>query len=229
MTGDVLPVPAPFPTNWSTAVVMAPHPDDPEYLSAAVAKWTAAGKQVHYILASRGEAGIVGMSAEEAGPLREDEQRRAARIVGVTGVEFWTEPDSNIRDTPALRAKIADAPTNLHPDVVITVYGGSEWAPGVPNQPDHVEFAAAVEGAYDVLAEPPPWLFASALQATHVEVVDDHIGAAIASLAAHECYLRALDPSTPPGEQARRQLQRAVPVRDDIGGHRVAQFQRLRG
>lgn len=34
----------PFPTDWQTALVLVPHPDDPEYgIGAAVAKWTATG------------------------------------------------------------------------------------------------------------------------------------------------------------------------------------------
>lgn len=229
MTSGAPPDPAPFPSDWSTAVVIVPHPDDPEYLSAAVAKWTAAGKHVRYIMASRGEAGIAGMSVEEAGPLRESEQHSAARLVGVCDVDFWTEPDANIRDTPKLRTKIGETLAALGPDIVVTVYGGAEWAPGVPNQRDHIEFAAAVEGAYDALADPPRWLFASALQATHVEIVDDYFDAAVASLAAHTRYLSALDPDTAPVEQARRQLQRAIPVRSDVGGHRVTQFLLLRG
>ena len=36
----------PFPSDWRTAVLLVPHPDDPEYGSAAVAKWTSAGKTV---------------------------------------------------------------------------------------------------------------------------------------------------------------------------------------
>ena len=58
------------------------------------------------------------MPPEEAGPLREAEQRRSAAIVGVQDVQFWDFPDSQIRDTPELRAKIADTITALAPDVV---------------------------------------------------------------------------------------------------------------
>ena len=75
---------------------------------------------MHYALACRGEVGIAGMPPEEAGPLREGEQRRSAAIVGVEDVQFWDFPDSNIRDTPELRAKIADTITELAPDIVIT-------------------------------------------------------------------------------------------------------------
>ena len=59
-----------FPTDWRTALLLVPHPDDPEYgCAAAVAKWTSHGKTVHYALACRGEVGIAGMPAEEAGRL----------------------------------------------------------------------------------------------------------------------------------------------------------------
>jgi LmbE family N-acetylglucosaminyl deacetylase len=62
-----------------------------------------------YILASRGEAGIAGMPPEQAARLREAEQRRAAAIVGVRDLEFWDFPDGNLRNSPELRQKIADA------------------------------------------------------------------------------------------------------------------------
>ena len=36
--------PEPFPTDWTRGLVLVAHPDDPEYgMSAAVARWTAAG------------------------------------------------------------------------------------------------------------------------------------------------------------------------------------------
>ena len=55
--------PLPFPSDWDSLLVLVPHPDDPEYgTAAAVAKWTAAGKTVRYALASSGEAGIAGMA-----------------------------------------------------------------------------------------------------------------------------------------------------------------------
>src|SRR6201991_314879 len=107
----------PFPSDWNSALVLVPHPDDPEYgVAAAVAKWTTAGKTVRYELACRGEVGIEGMPPEEAGPLREDEQRRPATIVGVDHVDFWDFPDNNIRNTPELRAKICATILKLAPD-----------------------------------------------------------------------------------------------------------------
>ncbi len=207
--------------------MLVPHPDDPEYgMAAAVAKWTAAGRSVRYALASRGEAGIAGMPAAAAGPIREAEQRRSAAIVGVDRVDFWDFPDSEIRDTPALRAAITWAIEEAEPDVVLTMYGGAEWDPGQPNQRDHIEFAAAVTAAYDALADPPRWLFQNGPRPTHVEAVDGFVEAAVDSLAAHRVYLSVLDPVTPVREQARQVIDMTTP---EVGGNRVVGFTVVRG
>lgn len=214
----------PFPTDWHTAVVLVPHPDDPEYgIGAAVAKWTASGKSVHYAFASRGEAGIAGMPPEEAGPVREGEQRRSAAIVGVDDVTFWDFPDSVIYNTPELRARIVKTIGELKPDVVVTIYSGPSWSPDAPNQRDHIEFAHAVAEAYDGLTDPPRYLFENGPEPTHFEVIDGYTDLAVECLAAHEVYLSVLDPAIPVVEQARRQVEMATPVRDDLGG-RIVEF-----
>ncbi|RAV09558.1 PIG-L family deacetylase [Mycolicibacterium sp. GF69] len=219
-----------FPSDWRTALVLVPHPDDPEYgCAAAVAKWTTEGKTVHYAFASRGEAGIAGMAPEHAGPLREQEQLRSAAVVGVTDVEFWDFPDGAIRNTAELRAKIVEAITEYEPEVVVSIYGGPEWAPGAPNQPDHMEFAAAVVDAYDSLPDPPQWLFQNGPDVTHVEVIDDGcFERAVASLCEHKVYLSVLDPDTPVAVQARRQVEMATPHRPEFAGHRTVGFILLR-
>src|SRR4051794_12414298 len=94
----------PLPADWSRALVVVAHPDDIEYgLGAAVASWTSSGKEVHYLLATRGEAGMAGVPPEEAGPLREEEERRSAAVVGVTEVEFLDFRDGVLEAGPDLR------------------------------------------------------------------------------------------------------------------------------
>src|SRR4051795_4633229 len=216
----------PFPTDWHTALLLVPHPDDPEYgCAAAVAKWTTQGKTVHYALACRGEMGIAGMPPEQAGPLREAEQRRSGAIVGVEDLQFWDFPDSQIRNTPELRAKIAETITALVPDVVVTVYSGPEWAPGAPNQRDHIEFSLAVAGAYDSLPTKPRWFFEHGPNGTHGETVDEFIDAAVASLAAHGVYLSVYNPDVPVVEQAQIQVdQTTLPPLPGLEGHRSVEF-----
>ena len=216
----------PFPTDWRTALVLVPHPDDPEYgCAAAVAKWTSHGKTVYYALACRGEVGIEGMPPEECGPLREREQRLSSAIVGVHDVQFSDFPDSQIFNTPELQAKIAETITALAPDVVLTLYSGPEWAPGAPNQRDHIEFSNAVAAAYDSLPDPPRWLFENGPHGTHGEVVDGFIDVAVSSLAAHDVYLSVYNPDVPVLEQARKQVDMTtMPPLPGLDGERSVEF-----
>ena len=49
----------PMPEDWERAVAVVAHPDDLEYgVASAVARWTSQGKEVAYVLATQGEAGI---------------------------------------------------------------------------------------------------------------------------------------------------------------------------
>jgi LmbE family N-acetylglucosaminyl deacetylase len=62
---------------------IAAHPDDLEYgAAAAVAKWTASGHEVAYVLATSGEAGIDGVDPVECAALREAEERAGAAVGG---------------------------------------------------------------------------------------------------------------------------------------------------
>jgi len=84
---DVL-LPA-LPEDWDRAMAVAAHPDDIEYGTAsAIARWTAQGKTVTYLLATRGEAGIDSMSPDVAAPLRE--QRSEERRVGKECRSRWS-------------------------------------------------------------------------------------------------------------------------------------------
>ena len=141
----------PFPSDWRTARwCWCPHPDDPEYgVAAAVAKWTAAGKTVHYALASRGEVGIAGMPPEKAGPLREG---RTAAVGGHRRrgprASSGTSPTVHIRNTPNCAPGSPRPSPSWRPTSSSRIYSGPEWAPGAPNQRDHIEFSNAVAGAY---------------------------------------------------------------------------------
>ena len=78
-----------LPEDWDRALAIVAHPDDLEYGAAsAIARWTTQGKEITYLLVTRGEAGIDSMPPEELGPLREAEHRWAAVIVGVRNVHF---------------------------------------------------------------------------------------------------------------------------------------------
>ncbi len=59
-----------FPRNWQRALAVVAHPGDLEFGAArAIARWTAAGKEVRHVLVTRGEADDVflGNAVKRAG------------------------------------------------------------------------------------------------------------------------------------------------------------------
>ena len=208
----------PLDENWEKALAVVAHPDDLEYGAAsAVARWTAQGKQVSYLMVSRGEAGIDSMPPEETGPLREEEERVSARLVGVETVEFLDYQDGVIEYGLSLRRDIARAIRRHRPDVLVTLnfqltFGGPEL-----NMADHRWVGLAVlDAARDAANR---WIFPELLQdglqpwggvktvcifgspkADHAVDVTDYLDKGIASLKAHKAYIENLsgdfDPET---------------------------------
>src|SRR3954471_24837801 len=118
MPGMPPPLP-PLREDWERALCVAAHPDDLEYGAAsAVARWTAQGKQVSYLLATRGEAGIDGMPPEQAAPLREAEERAGAREVGVSIVDFLDYRDGVVEGGLPLRRDITRVIRRYRPEVI---------------------------------------------------------------------------------------------------------------
>ena len=87
-----------LPEDWNRALAIVAHPDDLEYGAAsAIARWTAQGKDITYVLATRGEAGIDSMPPDEAGPLRTREQEASARSPVSHRSSFSTTPTDSSR------------------------------------------------------------------------------------------------------------------------------------
>jgi LmbE family N-acetylglucosaminyl deacetylase len=227
-----------MPDDWQRALIIAAHPDDIEYgLAAVVAVWTAAGKEVHYLLATRGEAGIAGMPPSEAGPLREAEERASAAAVGVSEVEFLDQRDGVIENGPALRRELAAAIRRHRPDLVVTGYFGATWTPpGVsPAYVNSADHRALGQGVLDAVADAgnewifpdldePPWTGVQYIAVQemgdppHVVDVGAGVEQAVASLSEHRRYLERLS-DVPVGEQARQVIDMATLTED--GARRV--------
>ena len=118
--------------DWSCALAIVAHPDDMEFGAAsAVARWTSQGKKVVYILMTSGEAGIDGMSPQEAGPIREEEEYKSASVVGVEKVDFLGYADGVIEYDLPLRRDIARQIRIHKPEVLITLSASPDlaWRP----------------------------------------------------------------------------------------------------
>ena len=227
-------MPTPMPDDWTSALVIAAHPDDIEYgLAAAVSAWTTAGKEVHYLLATRGEAGMAGVPPEKAGPLREEEERRSAAVVGVTEVEFLDERDGTLVAGPDLRRALAGAIRRHRPELVVTGWFGPTWSPpgvspGYVNSADH---RALGQSVLDAVADAGnEWIFpdlteerwpgvkyiavSEMLDPPHEVDVSEHVEKAVASLSEHRQYLELIS-DAPVEEQARQIVDMATATEDD--------------
>ena len=214
----------PVPEDWTRATAVVAHPDDLEYgVASAVARWTAQGKEISYVLATSGEAGIDGLDPGSCGPLREREERDGAALVGVSHVEFLGFSDGSIQEGIPLRRALAGAFRRLRPDVILTISFDLTWGPGGPvNHIDHrIVGLAAVDAARDAanrwlhpdLGE--PWQGTRAVHVngvsdpTHFVDVTDSLEAGIASLRAHRAYLDGLGGDFDPDAFLRRSAESA--------------------
>lgn len=206
----------PLDESFERVLCVAAHPDDLEYgTAAAVHRWTQQGKTVTYLLATRGEAGIDTMPPAEAGPVREQEERDGAKVVGVDVVEFLDGySDGVVEPTLGLRRDLCRAFRRLRPDVVVTGTHELRFRPGMSNQADHRAVGTAVlDAAKDcgnrwIFPEQveegfEPWtglravLMTPSAFATHSLDVSGHLEPAIASLEAHRAYNEALPDDFP--------------------------------
>jgi LmbE family N-acetylglucosaminyl deacetylase len=205
----------PMPEDWNRAVAVVAHPDDLEYGAAsAVARWTGQGKHVSYLLATRGEAGIQGMAPDQVAPLRVDEERRSAALVGVHDVHFLDHPDGLVEYGVPLRRDLTAVLREERPDIVITMNFDLTWGEsGMVNHADHRAVGLAVLDACRDAAN--PWVFTGHGAAwdgigqvyvsgsgdpTHFVDVTGTIDAGIASLREHKAYIDGLGRDFDPGE-----------------------------
>ncbi|OEJ93314.1 PIG-L deacetylase family protein [Streptomyces thermolilacinus] len=205
----------PMPEDWRRALAVVAHPDDLEYgCSAAVAGWTDAGREVVYVLATRGEAGIDTLAPAVCGPLREREQRASAAVVGVGEVEFLDHKDGVIEYGTALRRDIAAAIRRHRPELVITLNHRDTWGGVAWNTPDHVAVGrATLDAASDAgnrwifpeLTEQglEPWdgvrwvAVAGSSRPTHAVDARPGLERAVRSLLEHRAYIEALTDEEP--------------------------------
>ncbi|WP_442816698.1 PIG-L deacetylase family protein [Streptomyces sp. NBC_01304] len=208
----------PMPEDWQRALAVVAHPDDLEYgCSGAVAGWTDGGREVTYLLATRGEAGIDSIEPAKCAPLREQEQRDSAAVVGVSTVEFLDHKDGIVEYGLGLRRDIAAAIRRHRPELLITLNHRETFGGVFLNTPDHMAVGrATIEAAADAgnrwifpeLIEEQglePWngvrwvAVAGSSKATHAVDATPGFERAVQSLLAHRTYIEGLtdeDPQT---------------------------------
>lgn len=196
------------------------HPDDMEYgTSTAVARWTARGVDVGYLLLTRGEAGMP-TPPEETARLRVAEQRAACATVGVKHLTVLEHPDGMLVYGLDLRRDICREIRRFRPDVVIGSGHEVETSFGFDQADHRAAGLATVDAVRDAGNR---WVFTEQIDdeglepcdvrwilvpgmvgelgATHgVDVTGEPLQRGIASLEAHAGYLAAIPDHPAPAD-----------------------------
>ena len=103
-------------------LVVTAHPDDAEFgAGGTVARLVRDGLQVSYCIVTNGNkgSGDRSMTPERLARIREEEQRNAARVLGVETVDFLGFPDCEVEDTRESRRAVTAAIRRHRPDRLI--------------------------------------------------------------------------------------------------------------
>jgi LmbE family N-acetylglucosaminyl deacetylase len=122
------------------ALVVAAHPDDSEFGCAGTAAlWVRDGWELYYLICTDGSKGSdrPDVDPKELVPVRRDEQRAAAAVLGVKDVFFLDYVDGELTYTRELARDIVRAIRTLRPHTVVTSDPNQIVRDTFINHPDH--------------------------------------------------------------------------------------------
>ncbi len=106
------------------AMLVIPHPDDGESgCAGTIAKWVKEGCKVLYVVSTNGDKGTsdLEMTSERLAAIREEEQRKAADVLGIDEVVFLGYGDGELEDTREFRGQIVHEIRRFQPDIVLAM------------------------------------------------------------------------------------------------------------
>jgi LmbE family N-acetylglucosaminyl deacetylase len=200
------------------ALVVVAHPDDAEFgCAATVATWTRDGWDVWFLIVTDATGGgddhatDVGPAARKAiADTRKAEQREAARVLGLAGVEFLDYPDGRVEASLDLRCDITRMIRKVKPSIVVSPSPDRRWDEFFigRHHPDHLAVGVATTAAVYPAAR-NAWDFPELLDegfephrvkelwivgapvVNHFVDVTATVDTKIAALRAHDCQLGA--------------------------------------
>jgi len=102
---------------------VAAHPDDLDFgASGTFAKWAKEGNDCYYLICTNGSKGSDDpqMSEEKLISLRKEEQKEAAKILGLKDVFFLDHQDTELLADLTLKKEITQIIRKLKPEIVVT-------------------------------------------------------------------------------------------------------------
>lgn len=187
-------------------LVVAAHPDDVDFGSAGtIAAWTDAGLEVSYCIVTDGDAGGIDRDVPRSaiGGIRQDEQRKAAAVLGVTDVDFLGYPDGRLEVSFELRRDITRVIRRTRPDRVVVMPPDRDLRSVYRSHPDHQAAGEAalcaiypdarnpfahpelLEEGLDAHTVPEVWVMSANDHADHYVDITDTFDRKIAALRAH--------------------------------------------
>ncbi|MBI4062520.1 PIG-L family deacetylase [Candidatus Gottesmanbacteria bacterium] len=126
------------------------HPDDETFVcGGTIAKYAAAGWEIHLICATRGELGNRGpygdIDGDSLGTIRQKELETVGKYLGIANVAFLDYKDGTLTQSKPgdLEEIIFRTLRSLAPAVVVTFEPG-----GISNHPDHIRLTRATTFAF---------------------------------------------------------------------------------
>ena len=133
-------------------LVAGGHPDDPETAcGGTILRYVDAGYQAVIVYLTRGEAGIPGVSHDEAARIRTAEAEKACKLMKARPV-FAGQIDGSSEVTPARYAQMRAILEKEAPDLIFT-----HWP--IDTHPDHRHCANLILNAWIELQRPQPLFY----------------------------------------------------------------------
>ena len=140
-----------MPEKIERALVVTAHPDDSEFGAAGtIAKLVREGCEVSYVVVTNGNkgSGDRSMTPARLAKIREEEQRNAARTLGVERVQFLGYEDGEVEDTRELRRDVSREIRRLRPDLVICQNPNRTYNLGASHRDHRIVGGAALDCVY---------------------------------------------------------------------------------
>ena len=112
-------------------MVISPHPDDESIgCGGTIVKHVAEGDTVHVELLTSGEKGGHGQCEAETAAIREEEAIAAAKILGISNIEFYRQPDGGLRANRTLARQLGQRIKDWQPQAIYVPHSAEQ-------HPDH--------------------------------------------------------------------------------------------
>jgi LmbE family N-acetylglucosaminyl deacetylase len=173
-------------------LVISPHPDDESIgCGGVLRRHVVDGDLVDVIFLTSGEKGGHGWSEAETLLIREQEARAAAKILGLAAIEFWRQPDGELRATSPVVRRLLEAVRTSNPARLYVPHRAEAHA-------DHRAANRIVRRALRQLDGPRPEAFEFEVwtplrQFDVVEDISDHIEVKKSAIRAYQSQCDVLD------------------------------------